>query len=706
MKYLYLAAVALAFCLPADANDFSIENASLRRTLTIEHGCLATKEVENKRASTTARPTACDEFRLRISRGTHVEGTDVWLTAADFKATHVSGNRTEQVFSLENRKHGLMIDVRYELKPQDFYARKQLEVTAEKPVTLERIDVEAISFPDANQPYTIKAITSRAGKRWSPGLGQPLYTTNSATFWGIEFPAAYNHVDNGKMLAGYLWGFELKPGTPYQTKKAVMGVADDPQSNQEAFFEYIDRVRARPLRLQTQYNSWFNGFRNVTREKFATSIETISRKLNTERGAKPLRAYVIDNGWQILSGNSAEDVWQTNHKFDIDFASSFANAKAAGSELGLWMSPGCVFTGSNWAVPVLRKAGFESLNNYMSMAGPKYMGLLEDRMVELTKMGVSYFKLDGLFGQVNTRDFELNGNKYGIPYMPQLGTDRIASAGKKLNQSRYDELKIYYLAAGSERLIRIFDKMSAINPEIYIVISNGAYLSPWWLMHIDAVWMINAGDAARGADRTGELVYRDGVYHRIYARENTQFPMHSLFNHEPKKTTTGESKKTFRDYLYMNMSRGTGFVELYITPGALREADWDVLAEGLHWVHDVFPLFKRARMHGGNPYKNETYGYTAWNRDRGFISMHNPSDETHTYTVTLDRAFGLVPGSKNFQLSSPLAESVEGLRKNWKYGDSLSVKLQPREIRIFNFDPEERDWCKLIALQTKTKEME
>ncbi len=180
MKYLYLTTVTLAFCLSAAAEDYAIENASLRRTLSIEHGCLATKEIENKLAATTTKPTACDEFRLRISRGTHLEGTDVWLTATDFKATHVSGTRTEQVFSLESRKHGLMIEVRYELKPQDFYARKQLEVTAEKPVTLERIDVEAISFADANQPYTIKATTSRAGKRWSPGLGQPLYTTKSA----------------------------------------------------------------------------------------------------------------------------------------------------------------------------------------------------------------------------------------------------------------------------------------------------------------------------------------------------------------------------------------------------------------------------------------------------------------------------------------------------------------------------------------------
>ena len=32
----------------------------------------------------------------------------------------------------------------------------------------------------------------------------------------------------------------------------------------------------------------------------------------------------------------------------------------------------------------------------------------------------------------------------------------------------------------------------------------------------------------------------------------------------------------------MNMSRGTGFVELYIKPFALKNYDWGVLAEGIH----------------------------------------------------------------------------------------------------------------------------
>jgi hypothetical protein len=90
---------------------------------------------------------------------------------------------------------------------------------------------------------------------------------------------------------------------------------------------------------------------------------------------------------------------------------------------------------------------------------------------------------------------------------------------------------------------------------------------------------------------------------RIVACESAmldnQFPMCSIFNHEPKKTSSGESVDVFRKYLYMSLSRGTGFIELYLKPFALQSEDWDVLSEGLHWATEVFPTFSRVRMHGG-----------------------------------------------------------------------------------------------------------
>jgi hypothetical protein len=689
----------------AAEKTYALENRYIQRSFTVEDGCLRTTGLVNKLANKTLTPTACDEFRLRISKGTHVVDSDATLTSADFKVEDVKEyapdkTRRRVVFTLKNAERKLAVVVRYELHQDEFYLRKSLEITPETPVTLERIDVDAISMADAEQPYKLKAIN--ASGKWSPGLGQPLFTSKTGTFWGIEFPAAYNFVDGQAMHCGYLWGREVKAGSTYKTYSSVVGVSDDPAFVQDAFFDYIDRIRIRPLRLQIQYNSWFDFGPRVSKGDFKASVDKIHRELVVERGNKPLVNYVIDDGWQDTSADWSKMVWPVNGKFDKDFAFSRKTVADAKSELGLWLSPGCLF-GAEKAIGSMRRNGLEALDPWMSLAGPKYMNLLEERMIELTRQGVSYFKLDGCFGHLNTRNFELHGERFGIPYMPQLGLAGLNPGTKQLNDSKYDELKTYYLVAGTERLMEIFQKMHKADPTVYIVISNGAYLSPWWLMYCDSVWMIMAEDAAAGSDRTGELVYRDGVYYEIWETENTQFPMCAIFNHEPKKTATGEAKDVFRKYLYMSVSRGTGFIELYLKTHVLQEGDWDVLSEGLHWSYHVFPAFKRVRMHGGDPRKKATYGYTAWTKDMGYVSIHNPSDEERTYGFTLDRAFGLVQDCGTFTLTSPMDDSLAGLAKTYSYGDKIELKLMPKEIRILNFDKATPDWSKLKELQKRNK---
>lgn len=667
-------------------NEYVIENDYLKRTFKIENGKLFTAEIINKAADKKSYPQDREEFRLRISNGTHTEGTDIVLTSKDFEFVEEisTDSKTSMVFLLKNKPQGLELEIHYELDNKNFHLNKYLTIRSDRPITLERIDVESISLEDIYQPYQIKQLTAQGHAQWRPGLGQPLYASKSATFWGVEFPASYNYVEGNKGYCGYLWGREVQVGETYTSYKSVMGVGDDPDFIQDTFFDYIDQIRIRPLRLQVQYNSWFDYYGSVSKEKFGESVSVVHQKLVKDRGVSPLNAYVIDDGWQDVRADWSDKSWKVNQKFDESFSTSLANARAAGSNLGLWMSPGCLF-GAQPAAKRYREQGFETIGNWMSMAGPKYMQLLEDRILELTKEGVTYFKLDGLFGHLNIREFELNGQKYGIPHMPQLGTEGLSPSDSLLNDPKFDELKTYYLVAGTERLIKIFEKQHQVNPQVYVVISNGAYLSPWWLMFIDAIWMINAGDAAGGSNRTQELTYRDGVYYDTWQKEKTQFPIHSVFNHEPKKVKTGESEEAFAEYLWMNLSRGTGFIELYIKTALLSESDWDILARGLQWARESFPYFKRARMHGGNPHEQEVYGYTAWNGEGGYISFHNPSDKAQRYTVILDKRFGLIPGKNTYRIFSPLSNAQEFSGKTFQYGNKLEVILGPREVKVLDF---------------------
>ena len=600
----------LPFAVLRDADTVALENTALRRTWSIAGGRIKTVALDNRLAGKSSVPTACDEFRIRISDGPDVGNHTRTLTAADFTLDGVDretvGNVDALVFRLSHPD--LKAELKVSLEKDAFRLRKQLVLTALRSLVLERIDPEVLALPGAEQPYRLREITADAPYRWKPGPGQPLYGRTDGTFWGVAFPAADNTVTGPVLDCGYLYGRRPDAGARYVAHPGVMGVADDPAFVEDAFFDYIDRTRARPFRLQVQYNCRFDFGPGVTRESFAKSVATIDTELVRKRGGAPFDAYVIDDGREDNAASWQHRVRPVNRKLDADFAGSLEAVKNARSTLGPRLSPGMNF-------------------------------------------GAGEFKPDD----------------------------------KRLNAAKYDELKTYYLAAGTERPMSLFDRLGNINPRLYIVISNGAYLSPWWLQHVDASWMINAGDAAEGDGRTGEPIYRDSILHDLAVKERTQFPLNAVFNHEPKKTSSKEAPDVFRRYLYMALSRGTGFLELYLKPAALGAPEWGVPAEGLKWVRRAGSDFRRVRMHGGDPRRGAVYGFTGWSFKSGYVSVHNPAGKPQTYRFTLDRAFGLVPASVPFAVGSPLPGSPDGLKPSYAYGDTVTITLPPHGVAILDF---------------------
>lgn len=654
----------------------SIGNDYLTREISWEKGHLVTKSLTNHLGATQVAIAAEDEFALTVRLGDSDQ--DVRLSTGDFavQSKTLAADKMSVEFQLAGTTAPVDLTIRYTTKSGQPWMTKQLSIRPRQPLQIRKVEVESLSSTEAYAPYRADQMTSKGPSAWRPPLGQPLYTKKSGTWWGIEFPAARNEVREGRLICGYLTQADLQPGETLTSYQAVVGVADDPDFVKDAFLDYIDKTRARPLRLQTQYNSWFDYNREVNADNFAASVRKVNEELVLKRGAAPLRVYAIDAGWQDMTKDWTKvGVWPVNAKFDPNFESSRREVAEAKSALGLWVSPGCLF-GSQQAIPKMREAGWRTLDPWMSMTGPHYMDALEQRLVQLASSGVSYFKLDGVFGHLRTRNFDIDGFQGGE---------------KTLNEAKYDEAKERYLSLGSQRLMKIFGSMGEANPDVYIVISNGAYLSPWWLQHVDAVWLINVGDHARGDDRTAQLAYRDGAYYQMAAAtaDNTQFPLNSVFNHEPKKVSSDEAPDVFRRYLLMSLSRGTGFVELYLHTFSLNESDWDQLGDGLKWVQRMFPAFRQARMIGGDPRRAEVYGYTGWTEELGYLSLHNPSDETREFQITLDRTLGLskevLERHPTFLISSPLAQDEPLLPKQATAGEPLTVTLPPKAIRVLEF---------------------
>jgi len=199
---------------------FTLSNKYLSRTIVIEKGKVHTLNLTNKLAKKTIVPTNNIEFSLRVSDGTQFENTDIVLTSNDFTFKKVIRTSPENLALLvENTEHQMEVWLVYELKKDNQFMNKYLEIKSAKPVTLERIDVEVLALSDIYQPYQMKQITSDGWATWRPGLGQPLYTSQSATFWGTEFPASYNFVENGTAYCGYLWGKQISAAKTYTTYK-------------------------------------------------------------------------------------------------------------------------------------------------------------------------------------------------------------------------------------------------------------------------------------------------------------------------------------------------------------------------------------------------------------------------------------------------------------------------------------------------------
>lgn len=715
--------LTISSCAFAGNNTKVLENKYLKREVTIENGVLKTSGIENKKAKKILQPLANDEIVLRISKDASKTEGDIVLKSVDFNVVNFSGNDNEIVAELENQKYQLNIKVHYTLNPEQFYGHKYLEIVSKQFWIAELIDIESISFDDAYQPYRAKDMMWTNNK-FLPALGQPLYTSNTATFWGVEFPASWNRVENKTIRCGYQAAVEIEPNKKYTTYKAVFGVSEDGNYIKEDFLTYIDQIRANPFGLHVQYNSWFDFGGGVTQQKFLESLNSMHKELVEKRGCKPLDVYVIDDAWQNSRPNRSpladwsKGMYQVNDAaFDPGLKTVRAEIEKRGSKMGLWASPACLF-GATDNINVLQEKGFETLvgsinkktekaEKSMSMTGPKYMDLVEEALLRMARMGSVYFKLDGIFGNMKYRWFPVEKG-LGTPVMSELLPNGILANDPRLNDPKYDEMKRYYITRSTIRLVDIYQKMLQINPKIRIMNHNGATISPWWLMTSDVISLVNQQDGAPGEDRNTQMCYRDGIYYQTVVTDNNQIPINTIFNHEPSKDKGRFGDKNisdFRNYFFMSLSRGSSMVELYVQIKALESQDYDVIAEGLKWLYEIYPAFKRSRMHGGNPLgknvfneKNvsvsninidmdaSVYGYTGWNESMGYVSIHNPKATKESYTFTLNRDFGLIENTNSkFALTSPMADKINNLKKSWSYGDKITIEVAPKDVVILNF---------------------
>ncbi|HLX12186.1 MAG TPA: hypothetical protein VKS81_05185, partial [Bacteroidota bacterium] len=236
----------------------------------------------------------------------------------------------------------------------------------------------------------------------------------------------------------------------------------------------------------------------------------------------------------------------------------------------------------------------------------------------------------------------------------------------------------------------------AKDPKIFLNITSGTWLSPWWVKYANTIWMQGAdygyADVPSISPRDAAITYRDFVLYDDFHNQNQWFPISNLMTHGIIKGNLEmlggkeEPLDKFTNEVLLYFARGVAMWELYISPDILNDGEWDALGQAMQWARDRFPTLTSTEMIGGDPTKGQTYGYVHYNGTHGVIAVRNPLITENSLRVPLASSLGLDPNAKNLVL-----ERVYPGRwispQLYSANDSAQIPLNGYETAIYELYP-------------------
>ncbi len=676
----------------AEPATYRFANDRIQVVVTIEGERIVRERVELVGAPAVAAFETDGDFRIELiwndwqAPGKANNGdVQVAFTAKDFRLVQRSVRRAggvDEMALLFDGPEYLGVEIVYRLGGKDVpFARRRLRVF-EKP---HRQYARKDEGPTGHLLHALATYDAVVFGPVTPvkegGFGQPVAVLTSAgggAFAGLEWPSA----DNAIVREGAGQGERMRLRCAQEmgervTFEGVWGetavVAPTPDTRvKDAFGRYLDDVRVAPLRPYTLYNSWYD-LRSAEYPKVQpaqvmneANVLRIARALREKMVAKhgiALDAFVLDDGWDVY-----RSAWELRREqFPRGLAPIADELVKSNTRLGVWFGPtgGYSFHGvrTDW----FREHGYEVTdNNMLSVIGPKYAALFRERTTEFARAGVGYFKWDGL----------------------QFVDGNPANGGP---------LGIYGRRVGIRNVFGFAESVRRVDPDVFLNITSGTWLSPWWLRAANTIWMDGGdygdADVPSFTKRDSAITYRDMVLYDDFRTKGLWFPIANLMTHGIIKGTLdvdeigrGEPLSKFADETVFYLARGVTMYELYVAPDILGEGEWGVLADGLRWARANFDVLKRGELVGGSPLRSEPYGYVHFAGERGIVAVRNPGVNAASIAVVLDPAAGLGAGAREL-----LLERVYPTRwiapRLYKAGDVLTLPLAGYEAAVYELRP-------------------
>ncbi len=277
-----------------------------------------------------------------------------------------------------------------------------------------------------------------------------------------------------------------------QSKTAVLGTGDVDEPIGEAFLRYVERHRPRrgPFLL---YSSWFDRRQQeLTPDACLATFESLQQNL-LDPYKLSLDAFLVDDGYQ-----KRDSLWETATQWPDGLTPLASKLRENGSNLGIWMPlNGLGLDPSFGQKQGWKLAHFEEKNFY-SLADEKYLSAVRgviNRWIDREQ--ITCIKHDFNFFEATLDDGPTN---------PHARREAI-----------------------TDGTIRLLEETRRKKPTIFLSLTSGVNLSPWWLWYADTLWM-GYGDYnhdktfAQSTSRQEEMTYRDEKLYRRLRVENVALP--------------------------------------------------------------------------------------------------------------------------------------------------------------------------------------
>jgi hypothetical protein len=663
----------------ADDRVFSLSNGTATCTVTVRDGILSGDALEVTPPSGSARPSAGTDagFAFEImwtdwqapGKNNNAENPVV-LGPRDFffrsgESHRFDGTGEEVRLTFAARESPLKLVVTYRLEPNAFYVRRKLSLSD----STERGHFLAY----VSGKFTVSGRHPSVLHRG--GFGQPvaLLAGGAGVFFGVEYPAADNTLagdPRGALTVSCRQEMGMRiMRDPVESNWTVFGVTPDPRLKYW-FFEYVNRIRVAPLAPYALYNSWYDlrapemvaDTLQIMNEANVLRMVRLIRENMIRKHGIHLDAFVLDDGWDVYKSD-----WALRSREFPRGLKPISDALAeTETRLGIWFGPIGGYSHSDWRVGWMTDHGYEAVNNQLCLAGANYSRLFRERTTDFVrKDGVRYFKWDGI-------QFSCSEPAHGHP------------------------VGIYSRRAVLESLI---DKCAAVragNPDVYLNITSGTWLSPWWVQYANQIWMQGAdygyADVPSFSKRDAAMTYRDLILYDDFTRQGYWFPIANLMTvgiikgNLERLGSAEEPLEKFTDDVLLCLARGISMYELYISPDLLVEGEWKAISEALLWARDRFPVLSHTAMIGGDPGKRQPYGYTHWKGNRGIVAARNPWIDRSALTLRFDAADGLDAKAAGLVLERVYPTKWISPRL-YRAGDAADLPLEGFETAVYEIYP-------------------